>query len=151
MCVCSLDINKASERGRLKKLLGDRVERGHSHRFTHVLLFLLCRVEPPQVNFTNILRAPFTCKDPKSAKRHCWLYCLFALLEYVSVKASCKHVGVIDPTRRKSMIDCLIFIMADSRGQFNQSIGPKHKFLVCSEPCHTRSAISNRIYCSPHF
>ncbi len=59
MCVCSLDINKASERGRLKKLLGDRVERGHSHRFTHVLLFLLCRVEPPQVNFTNILQAAF--------------------------------------------------------------------------------------------
>ncbi len=34
--------------------------------------------------------------DPKSAKIHCFLDCLFALLESLSLKAARKHVGEID-------------------------------------------------------
>jgi len=41
----------------------------------------------------NILKAAITRVDPKSAKRHWWLDCLYALLGSTSVKASCKNVG----------------------------------------------------------
>ncbi len=50
----------------------------------------------PGADFTNILQAAFMHGDPKSAKRHWWLDCLFALLGSECVKASCKHVGEID-------------------------------------------------------
>jgi len=51
----------------------------------------------PGVNFTNILRAAFALKDPKSTKRHWWLDCHFALLGSLPVKAFRKHVGEIEP------------------------------------------------------
>ncbi len=47
----------------------------------------------PGVNFTNILQAAFTYEDPKSAKKHRQLDCLFALLESALIKAARKHVG----------------------------------------------------------
>ncbi len=40
--------------------------------------------------------ATFTNTDSKSAKRHWWLDCLFALLGSGHVKAALKHVGEID-------------------------------------------------------
>ncbi len=49
------------------------------------------------VNFTSILRAAFAHTDPKRAKGHWWLDCLFVLLVSSSVKAVHKHVGEIDP------------------------------------------------------
>jgi len=39
----------------------------------------------------------FHTTNPKSAKRHQWLDCLFALLGSACVKTACKHVGDIDP------------------------------------------------------
>ncbi len=44
----------------------------------------------PGVDFTNILWAALTCKDPKSSKWHCWLDCLFALLGSACIKAARK-------------------------------------------------------------
>jgi len=44
----------------------------------------------PGVNFTNILRAAFKCKDPKSAKRQSHHQYLLALLGSTRVKASRK-------------------------------------------------------------
>jgi len=55
-------------------------------------LYILC------VNFTNILRVPFMCADPKSAKRYWQLDWIFTLLGSASVKASREHIGGIDPT-----------------------------------------------------
>jgi len=49
------------------------------------------------VNFTNALQAAFTHEDPKSKSRHWWLDCLFSLLRSLSVTASRKDVGEIDP------------------------------------------------------
>jgi hypothetical protein len=37
------------------------------------------------------------CADPKSAKRHCLLDCLFVLLGSARVKDLSKHVGEINP------------------------------------------------------
>jgi len=45
----------------------------------------------------NILLAAFTIEDPKRAKRHQWLDCLFVLLGSFRVKSVRKHVGEIDP------------------------------------------------------
>ncbi len=42
---------------------------------------------------TNILGAAFLHKDLKSAKRHWWLDCQFALLGFAHVNAAHKHVG----------------------------------------------------------
>jgi len=54
----------------------------------------------PGVNFTNVLRKPFTLTDPKSVKRYWWYWWLeypFALLGSERVKAVSEHVGEIDP------------------------------------------------------
>ena len=45
-----------------------------------------------RVNFTNVIRTAFSTRDPKSAKRHWWLDCLFVFLESLPLKAACKHV-----------------------------------------------------------
>jgi len=42
------------------------------------------------VDFTNILRAAFTCADPKSAKKTVKLNSFIALLVSAHVKAACK-------------------------------------------------------------
>jgi len=42
----------------------------------------------PGFNFTNVLWAAFTCADPKIAKRHWWLDCLFTLLGSAHIKAA---------------------------------------------------------------
>ncbi len=39
----------------------------------------------------------FTHADPKNAKRHWWLDCLFALLGSVCVKAACKMLVKLTP------------------------------------------------------
>jgi len=39
-----------------------------------------CRQLQPGVDFTNVLRASYVSKDPKSAKIHWWLDCLLLLL-----------------------------------------------------------------------
>ena len=52
------------------------------------------------VNFTNILRAAFTCGDPKSAKRQSTqaAFCTFGIFE----RKSCReHIDEIDPRREK--------------------------------------------------
>ena len=49
------------------------------------------------VNFTNILRAAFTCADPESTIKLLNLTVFFALLGSAQVKAACKHVDEIDP------------------------------------------------------
>jgi len=41
----------------------------------------------PGINFINILKAAFACKDPKSAKRHLRLDCIFALLRFFDRKS----------------------------------------------------------------
>ncbi len=51
----------------------------------------------PGVNFTNILLAAFLCADPKSAKRHWWPNCLFALLGSAQSKAACKTLIKFTP------------------------------------------------------
>ncbi len=51
----------------------------------------------PEVNFTNILWALFTCEEPKSTERHEWLDYLFALLGSACIKAARKHIGEMDP------------------------------------------------------
>jgi len=50
-----------------------------------------------RVDFTNVLWAAFTRIDPKSAKRHWWLDCFFALLEYACVNASHKTLVKFTP------------------------------------------------------
>jgi len=49
------------------------------------------------IEFTNILRAAFSCKGSKSAKPHLRLDSLFVLLRSAHEKAVCKHVDEIDP------------------------------------------------------
>jgi len=71
----------------------------------------------PEVNFTNVLQAAFTCADPKIAKRRC----LLLLLGSLQVKAACKHVtcwwnrpqGLITPTHwcKVQMHRCLMFVV----------------------------------------
>jgi len=56
------------------------------------------------VNFTNVLRAAFTLKDPKSAKKTVKLSSFFALLGSALVKAARKHVDEIDPRPRHMSI-----------------------------------------------
>jgi len=51
---------------------------------------------PGRIIFADILRADFSCPDPKSAERHWWLDWIFTLLGSTDVKASRKHVGEID-------------------------------------------------------
>jgi len=50
-----------------------------------------------RVNSANILRAHLTHADPKSAKRHWWLDCPFALMGSALAKAVRKHVCEMDP------------------------------------------------------
>ena len=50
------------------------------------------------VNFINILRAAFTHKDPKIAKKDSQVKQLFVLLGSACVKALRKHVDVIEPS-----------------------------------------------------
>ncbi len=45
----------------------------------------------------NVLQAAFMLKDPKSAKRHLWLDCLFPHLVSALIKAAHKHSSLIDP------------------------------------------------------
>ena len=52
------------------------------------------------VNFTIILRAAFTRKDPNTAKKGSPVKQLFALSGPGSVKAARKHVDEIDPRMR---------------------------------------------------
>jgi hypothetical protein len=47
-----------------------------------------CHFQFPEVNFIDILLAVFTFVFPKSAKRHWWLDCLFALFGSSHVKAA---------------------------------------------------------------
>ena len=57
----------------------------------------------PGVNITNVLRAAFTLKDPKSAKKLLNLTVFFALLGSASVKAARKMmVKLIPELQRKS-------------------------------------------------
>jgi len=56
---------------------------------------MLLKLKTPWVNFTNILSATFAGANPKSAKRHGWLDCLFALFGSSLVKGACKYVGEI--------------------------------------------------------
>ncbi len=57
------------------------------------------------IKFTNVLWAAFACKDHKSAKKHWWLDCLFALLGCSCIKALSKYDGEIDPWSEKSLIN----------------------------------------------
>ena len=50
------------------------------------------------VDFTKVLHAVFGLEDPKSAKWHLWVDCLFAFLVFAHIKAAHKHVGGIDPS-----------------------------------------------------
>ncbi len=63
------------------------------------------------VDYTDVLRAAFTCADPKSAKRYWWLDCLFVLFGFGHIKASIKHVGEIDLCIRGLSFDFLHFLM----------------------------------------
>jgi len=54
------------------------------------------------VNFTNILCAAFTLKDPQSAYKYIQTVSLFVLLGSAHVKAS--HVGEIDPWSAKPKV-----------------------------------------------
>jgi len=45
----------------------------------------------------SIFHQRFTRVDPKSAKRHWWLGCIFMLLGSALIKGACKHVCEIDP------------------------------------------------------
>ena len=56
------------------------------------LLSFICRV-----NFANILRAAFTCKDAKSAKKLLNLTVSFALLGSARVKAACRTLVKLTP------------------------------------------------------
>jgi len=47
--------------------------------------------------FTNVLRAAFEHKDPKSAKRHWQLDCLLAFLGSSYLKVALRHVDEINP------------------------------------------------------
>ncbi len=47
--------------------------------------------EPIDVNFTKLLRAAFTCTDPKSAKRYWQLNGIFTLLGSASIKVLTKQ------------------------------------------------------------
>ena len=59
---------------------------------------MLVKLTPgPGVNFTDISWEAFINKDPKSAKRHWWFDCLFALLGSVHVKAACKMLMKLIP------------------------------------------------------
>ncbi len=44
---------------------------------------------PPVVDFTNVLKAAITHKDPKSTKRHWWLDCLFGIWANESCTLTC--------------------------------------------------------------
>jgi len=50
-----------------------------------------------RVNFSNVLCAPFKCKDPKSTKIQSSHQCLFALLGSAGVKAACKMLVKLTP------------------------------------------------------
>jgi len=81
----------------------NRISQQSFHIFPHsskaLPLFPLTMKASAQAwfDFTSVLWAPFTRADPKSAKRHWWLDCLFACLGSEHVKALRKHVGEIDP------------------------------------------------------
>ena len=64
------------------------------------------------VNFTIILRAPFTPTDPKSAKKDSQVKHLFALLGSVSVKVVRKHVYEIDPRMGKIQPQMIIYYIS---------------------------------------
>jgi len=75
-----------------------------SHFFSSVDSFLLLVIDlafdnrqTPGVNFINSLREAFTYVDPKSAKRQCWLDCLFGHLESTRVRAACKRFMKLTP------------------------------------------------------
>jgi hypothetical protein len=51
----------------------------------------------PEADFTNILHEPFTCKDPKSAKKSNCLTVFFALMGSASEKMSRKMLVKLTP------------------------------------------------------
>ena len=71
----------------------------------------------PGVNFTNILRAAFTCKDPKSAKKLLYLTVFFLLLGSLRVKAARRIFGEIDTCFLP--IVTLIFLRGGCGGEGN--------------------------------
>ncbi len=50
------------------------------------------------VNFINVLRTAFTPIGPKSAKRHCWLDCLFCAFGIYVCKSCTWNIDEIEPS-----------------------------------------------------
>jgi len=87
------------------------------------------------VDFINILHTAFTCADPKSAKRHWWLDCIFALLGSWQIKAARKHVGEINPWAMNfgyiPGLGISIFCLLDLFKCFNKSLNGMIEILFC--------------------
>ncbi len=68
---------------------------------------MLVKLTPgPGVNFTDISWATFIHKDPKSAKRHWWFDCLYALLGSLLVKAAYKTLVKLIPVQHNKPKTC---------------------------------------------